>query len=391
MRDGSGRRWVEWVLAPAIVSIAALDVATAIEVRAVPLGGLVAMPFLLVGAVVLRKVGSHAVGWLLLSLGITLQVTTFDSVPWLSPLWIGWITTWGFMALFAQFAWLLIVFPDGRPPNKAWRWAGILASVMVLTGLLTPDIRDGATNQYLGPNPTGLSFVPAGAFMLGFLVISGVLISAAVGVFIRGRQAPAVERARYKVVEAALLVFGVVVTSIVVPTALWPALYRSLGGENIWGVVLIFYVIIPVAFGVAITRYRLYDIDKIISRTITYALVVAVVALVYAVPVVLVSSVVGGSRALVTAAATLAAAAVFNPIRRQIQRRVERRFDRARYDAEREVAAFAAQLGPRHSIEGLAGELADLLQRTLHPQSSRLWLRTSAGVGSRNDSGTHHA
>lgn len=387
----AGHRWLGWVLNLSVISVAALDVATALETRTVPLGGLVAMPFLVVGVVVLKKVGSHTVGWLLLSLGVTLQITTFDSVPWLSSLWIGWITTWGFMALFAQFAWLLIVFPDGRAPNKVWRWAGISASVMVLTGLLTPDIVDGATNRYLGPNPTGLSFVPSEAFQVGFLVISAVLISAAIGVFVRGRRASALERARYKVVESALLIFGVVVTLAVVPTAVWPAFYRLLGGENMWGVVLIFYIIIPVAFGVAITRYRLYDIDRIISRTVTYTLVVAVVALVYAVPVVLVSSLLGGSRALVTAAATLAAAGVFNPARRQIQQRVDRRFDRARYDAGREVAAFAAQLGPRHSIDGLPGELADLLQRTLHPETSRLWIRTSAAPTSRNDSGTLHA
>ena len=164
-----------------------------------------------------------------------------------------------------------------------------------------------------------------------------------------------------------------------------------MGGDNMWAPVIVVYLLIPVAFGVAITRYRLYDIDKIISRTVIYTLVVALVALVYSVPVVLVSSVVGGSRALVTAAAILAAAAVFNPVRSQIRQRVDRRFDRARYDAGREIAAFAAQLGPRHSVESLPEELAGRLQRTLHPETSRLWIRAIPPArASRNDSGTQH-
>ncbi len=385
---GAGRR-VRVTIAASVCAGFALAVATGIEVGSVPSAFVLAAPFYLVAVIVLSRVGSHPVAWLLLSIGATLQITTFDSIPWLSPLWMGWVTTWGFPALFAQFAWLIILFPDGGP-SPGWRRAGTFASATVLTGFFVSDISDN-NNVYLGRNPTGLARVPPEVAMVGFMAIFVVLVAAAVSLFLRARRVPLPERITYRPVEASLIMLALVIALVVVPTALSPRLYQLMGGDNMWAPVIVVYLLIPVAFGVAITRYRLYDIDKIISRTVIYTLVVALVALVYSVPVVLVSSVVGGSRALVTAAAILAAAAVFNPVRSQIRQRVDRRFDRARYDAGREIAAFAAQLGPRHSVESLPEELAGRLQRTLHPETSRLWIRAIPPArASRNDSGTQH-
>ncbi|MGA7270510.1 MAG: hypothetical protein WB239_05495, partial [Acidimicrobiia bacterium] len=307
---GAVAGWVRITVFGVMGVVSGLAVATGLAVGRLPGAFLAAAPFYLVAALVLGRIGSHPVAWLLLSIGVTLQVTTFDALPWLPPIWIGWLTSWGFPALFAQFAWLLILFPDGVAPPR-WRRAGFLASAMVLVASLARDVTDSSDNNaYLGSNPTGLGWFSPGVELVGYVVIAAVLVAATAHLFVRSRRSEQAVRVRYRPVLASLVLLALAVT-FAATTAASPRLYEMVGGTDMWGAVLVVYMLIPVGFGVAITRYRLYDIDRIISRTVTYALVVAIVALVYAVPVVLVSSVVGGSRALVTAAATLAAAAVF--------------------------------------------------------------------------------
>ncbi|NIS29573.1 MAG: hypothetical protein GWO04_06205 [Actinobacteria bacterium] len=126
---------------------------------------------------------------------------------------------------------------------------------------------------------------------------------------------------------------------------------------------------------IALLRYRLYEIDRIVSRTVSYALVAAVVGLVYAVPVLLLPRVLGGSNQLVVAVSTLGAAAVFNPVRRRIQRSVERRFDRSRYDAAREVEAFATRLRSGATLDAVRSDVDTVLRSTLGPNTAALWIR----------------
>jgi hypothetical protein len=127
------------------------------------------------------------------------------------------------------------------------------------------------------------------------------------------------------------------------------------------------------AIVIAITRHRLFDIDRIVSRTVSYAAVAVVVAAAYVIPVVLLPELLGLSSDLAVAAATLAAAAVFAPVRRRIQRWVDRRFDRARYDAEREIEAFSTRLGSTAGLETLHGDVEAMLGRTLGPRSLTVW------------------
>jgi hypothetical protein len=131
--------------------------------------------------------------------------------------------------------------------------------------------------------------------------------------------------------------------------------------------------LVPLAIGIAILRYRLYDIDRIISRTLAYAIVTGLLIGIYAGLVLLATQVLGIHGAVTVAAATLAAAALFNPVRRRVQRRVDRRFNRARYDADQTVAAFAARLKDAVDLDTVRADLATVVQTALEPAHVRVW------------------
>lgn len=134
---------------------------------------------------------------------------------------------------------------------------------------------------------------------------------------------------------------------------------------------------VAVAIAVAITRYRLYDIDRLISRTVTYALVVGVLAAVYAAGIFLLRSLLPLQGDLAVAASTLAVAAFFNPLRRQVQYRVDRRFNRARYDAQQEVDRFAGRLRNDLDLDGLMADWVGVVTRTMQPEGASVWIRES--------------
>jgi hypothetical protein len=152
---------------------------------------------------------------------------------------------------------------------------------------------------------------------------------------------------------------------------------RKVGGFLLlaWLPSIVGFVTVPVSIAVAVSRYRLYDIDRIISRTVTYALVALVVAGIYAIPVVTLPRLLGESSDIVVAVSTLAAAAVFNPARRRIQRAVDSRFNRARYDADREVDGFSTRLHSGLTLEAVEGALDDIVSRTVEPATAALWIR----------------
>jgi len=131
---------------------------------------------------------------------------------------------------------------------------------------------------------------------------------------------------------------------------------------------------LPISMGVAILRYRLYEIDRIISRTLAYAIVTGLLVGVYAGLVLLATHVLSVHSTVAVAAATLAAAALFNPLRRRVQRVVDRRFNRARYDADRIVAAFAFGLKDEVDLDSIRDDLADAVQRTLEPAHVSVWI-----------------
>jgi hypothetical protein len=140
------------------------------------------------------------------------------------------------------------------------------------------------------------------------------------------------------------------------------------------GALMVAIVTVPAAVAVAVLRYRLYDIDRVLSRTLAYAIVTGLLAGIYAGLVLLATQVLRFSSPVAVAAATLAAAALFNPIRRRVQHAVDRRFNRARYDADRTVAAFAARLKDAVDLDAVRGDLATVVQTALEPAHVSVWI-----------------
>jgi hypothetical protein len=136
------------------------------------------------------------------------------------------------------------------------------------------------------------------------------------------------------------------------------------------------WLLIPVAFTVAVVRHGLFGVHRLVSRTVTYSLVAVVVATVWIVPVLGLSRVLGGSNDLVVAASTLVAAAVFNPVRRRVREIVDRLFNRSRYDAELEIEAFTERLKNEVALDSITQDLSIVVGRTLRPQRASIWIRT---------------
>lgn len=239
----------------------------------------------------------------------------------------------------------LILFPDGRYPGRVWMWAHAATIVWI------------AWERWVTRVDTG------GPIVATFLIALGSVVYRV----IRGPG----EVRRQIALPGFVAVFGVAGAAIsgLLTDSDWVGVTWSL--VNTAGV--------PVAIAISILKYRLYEIDRIVSRTVSYALVAAVVGLVYAVPVLLLPRVLGGSNQLVVAVSTLGAAAVFNPVRRRIQRSVERRFDRSRYDAAREVEAFATRLRSGATLDAVRSDVDTVLRSTLGPNTAALWIREAEG------------
>jgi hypothetical protein len=244
----------------------------------------------------------------------------------------------GLLVLLAS----VLLFPDGRYPGRPWMWA----HAAVLGGIVIEPI--------ISPETDGGRSVAA-----AFLLTIGSLVYRVIrGDGVTRRQ-------------LALPVLVGVVGAV-------GATVSGLLTDSDWAGVIWMSVMtagVPVAIAVAIFRYRLYEIDRIVSRTVAYALVAVVIVCVYALPVVTLPRLLGESNDLVIAGSTLAAAAVFDPVRRRIQRAVDHRFNRARYDAEREVELLTAELRSTVTVDAVAGTLTGVITRTVQPGQVALWIR----------------
>jgi hypothetical protein len=156
-----------------------------------------------------------------------------------------------------------------------------------------------------------------------------------------------------------------------------PSLFIS---SALWEAAALGFAALPLGIGIGILKYRLYDIDRIISRTLAYAIVTGLLVGLYAGLVLLATEVLAVTSPVAVAVATLAAAALFNPLRRRVQRAVDRRFNRARYDAQRTVASFAVRLQDATDPDGARADLLDVVYRSLEPAHASLWLK-EAGPG----------
>ena len=273
---------------------------------------------------------------------------------------------------------LALVFPDGHLPGPRWRWPvlGLLALAVLSSALAL--VRPGPIGEDLANNP----FVSPGAASLaelsdlGFTVsLPAIMLLAVAAVVVRFRRSRDVLRAQLKWFVAANVLVAVFLILAISDGGSGTTAFDILGVASL--------SLPPLAIGVAILRYRLYEIDRIISRTLGYAIVTGILVGIFAAVILLFQAVLSQftqKQTIAVAASTLAVFALFEPVRRRVQSIVDRRFDRARYDGEQTVVAFAERLRDEVAIETVTVDLARTTRASVAPSELAIWLRVrSAG------------
>ena len=331
------------------------------------------------GIVVFRRDG-HSVGWLLLGVGAAvISVSRLEGFPGLSPEFANWVGGAGWPIVFGLFAALTLVFPSGHLPGGDNRMArmGRLAGRWLLPLAVVLSALTADSSDQMGTGSSGA--LPGWLWFPAYLTLVLILVGGAVSLVARRRHSTGVERAQlgWVVLPLAFLAVSILVTVMVV---LVPQLT---GGEDLgddaWIVVYIAMLTFPLAFGIAVLRYRLYDIDRLISRTVSYGLVTATLVGVYLGAVFLLGSLPPLDGELAVAGATLLAAALFNPLRRRVQQIVDRRFNRSRFDAERTLEALSRRLSNQVDLSALGIELEQVARQTMQPSNVSVWVRGVEG------------
>ncbi|HTE69373.1 MAG TPA: hypothetical protein VK942_11535 [Actinomycetes bacterium] len=335
-----------------------------------------------VGAVVASRRPRHPVGWLLLGLGLSvIALGTSDayaaygllarpgSLP--AARWAAVYVDVSWAAVSTLLGFILLLTPTGSLPSPGWRWwSRFVMAAAAVSLTLSTDPMDPPYEAVANPLMVRSGPLVAVARLADIITLVGVLVAAG-SLVVRFRRSRGTERLQLRWVALAAALAGVAVAFILVS---WAA-----GGEAaqpLWGWVTGIYVaILPLATGAAILRYRLYDLDRIISRTLAYAALTVLLGLGYAGVVLLLSRLLPDSSSLTVAGATLAVAAVFQPARRRVQAAVDRRFNRRRYDAARTIQAFSARLRQQIDLDTLTDELVAVTEQTMQPTRVSLWLR----------------
>ena len=371
--------WIVTVAAalPAAAINASLDRGDTLDLVANGAFTLLVLGAATTGAVVASRVPANPIGWSLLGLGLGLAVGLLagayaeaGSLP--GEAWMAWLGNWlPLVALFGATAALLLLFPDGHLVSPRWRpVAWLCAAGVALAGL-------GAA---LDPEPLGEAELPnplapageAADVVRGLVEVSNLLalpllLAAAASLVARFRRSRGVERLQLKWFTFDAAIAGVAL---------------GLAGSGSGTVAdaafiagLLALAALPVIAGLAILRYRLYDIDVVIRRTLIYAVLTATLAVAYLGSVLLVGLAVGRS-GLAVAVSTLAVAALFRPARARIQAIVDRRFYRRRYDAALTLEAFGGRLRDEVDRDALTADLRGVVRETVQPTSVTLWLRS---------------
>jgi hypothetical protein len=378
---------VALVLAAAtvVLIVPALGTPTAVPFGTYGLLTLVAaFTYPIVGWLIAARRPENPIGWIFLVEGLLNAVLAFSS----QYATYGLITAPGSVVLADVASWvsdwvwcpgtvlsflLVLIFPDGRLPSRRWRpvvWLGIAAVVLqtVPNALGLWSYRGLAL---LATNAPDLSGSPAFAVALGVGGIASLAFAvfAVLSIIVRFRRSTGIERQQIKWFGAA----GIATIALLWLTPLLnlPPPFDALAA-------VIVGPLLPGATAVAILRYRLYEIDRIISRTLGWAIVTGVMLVVFVGAVLVLQAVLApltGGSTLAVAGSTLLAAAVFQPLRRRVQSRVDRRFNRARYDAERTVSDFTNRLRHEVDLDQLTAEITMAVGRTVQPASVAIWLQ----------------
>jgi hypothetical protein len=346
--------------------------------------------FAVLGVVIVSRRPENRIGWIYLLIAVLMPLQPLAILYYRRSVisgglpgadWAAWFSSWVSVLVFptglALFAFLL--FPSGRLPSPRWRAVARLAVLLVAVTILAVAF-DPAAISVSGDlpsvaNPVGVSGLGLDAVQtVTYLLGVGLIALTIGGLVVRGRRAPALERQQVKLLAyaAALTIVPIVIT-VVVGTA----------GVNVpadaWNIPIVFGfgIAVPVACGFAILRHGLFEIDRLISRTLAYAIVTGLLVGVFLATVLLSTRVLPFSSPIGVAISTLAVAGLFNPLRLRVQRIVDRRFNRAHYDAEETVAAFTERAREAVDLDTIGAELVQIVQHSIAPAHVSLWLRSS--------------
>jgi uncharacterized membrane protein YhdT len=352
---------------------------------------LTAISYAPVGALIASRHPENPVGWLLCLYGFVISLSYFsaeyaiyallaqpDSLP--AGEAMAWVFSW-MLPLVIGFSTLsYLLFPTGRLPSRRWRWAVWLTVAFIVVGVLLGAFSSGPLSD-LGPiqNPLGIVSLADIYSAILYTTFSVLLVAVISSVFVRLRRAGGVEHQQIKWFAYAVAANAIaVVVAYVIPGLIETPLWFERVGFALNNIVI---PAIPIAIGIAILRYRLYDIDLLINRTLVYGSLTLMLALVY-------FGGVTATQALFTAftgqeeqpkltivVSTLVIAALFTPLRRRIQAFIDRRFYRRKYDARKTLEAFSAKLRDETDLDALSGDLVGVVRETMQPAHVSLWLR----------------
>jgi hypothetical protein len=356
---------------------------------------LLALPILAVGAtvfastgalIVRRRPGNH-VGWALIACGLAI-VTTFggfavgaSATAKLGPAdpLAGWFSLLGGLAIYPLLAvvgFVGLVFPNGSLPSPRWRWATGLLVTALLAGTLIIAVTPGVVSDGLGINPLGIdaplvsTLAPIG-LVLGPIGAFGVIVLAAMGVAVRARLATGIQRQQFK-----WFLGATALTAIFVPLG-----FLSSESDPFDVVGMVSISLLPISIGIAILRYRLYEIDRIVSRTLAWGLISALLVAVFTGGLLALQALLSGitqGDTLAVAGSTLVTAALFQPVRGRIQAVVDRRFNRAKIDAQLSAQALTARLRTGVELASVTAALEETASDGLAPSHVATWIRRTS-------------
>ena len=352
----------------------------------------------MIGAIIASRLPNHPIGWICCAIGLVAGVEQFsgeyavyalvaqpDSLAGGKAMLS--IQNWFWILFTGLIVFLLLLFPNGRLPNSRWRPFAWLSAALTLIAVVLMAISSNAVLDTLGPSgkerisfpsPLGVEGLPNLYLPVQTLVMALGLVAAGSVVVVRLRSARGIERQQIKwLLYASAIWFGALIlkNSVISPLAevswsVWIG-YLLVGVGGLGG---------PIAIGIAILRYRLYEIDALINRTLVYGSLTALLALLYFGSVTalqyLFSLLTGRGNTLAIVASTLAIAALFNPLRRRIQSFIDRRFYRRKYDARTTLEAFGSRLRDETDLEKLCEDLAEVVDETMQPAHVSVILRS---------------
>ena len=325
-----------------------------------PALSVVVVVFAFTGVILRDNRPDNVIGWLFLWIAVLFSTAAAAGIPewqgWATPTFTRVLFSSTFFPAVALVMVLVVLFPTGRPPTPRWRWVLWTALAFALLAVVGNGLPPGSK---LGSRLGEVAAVP-------ILIGTGAGVASAV---VRYRRAKVVERAqlRWFLLASAFFLVMVVVGDSARDHPYLQLVFVALG-----------LFAIPVAVTVAVLRYRLYEIDRLISRTLAYALITAVLVGVYVLVAVVPATMFDLESDLLAAAATLAAAAAFGPVRRRVQSAVDRRFNRSRYNALQTADAFRARLRHTVDLEDLSTDLVNTVGSTVQPSHATVWLRPTS-------------